>query len=267
MKKFGIDVSRWQGSNFDFKRAKEKEGVEFAILKIGGADGGLYHDKEFTNYYAKCKAISLPVGAYFFGHALTLDQAKKEAQYLISLLKGYKFEYPIFYDVEGDMVTKVNKRLLTDIIKTVLKTVQDAGYWVGLYGSATYLHTQVYDDELKNFSHWGASWGSTKPTYMSGAELQMWQFGGEVNVIRSNKICGTVCDQDYCYVDYPTLIKAKGLNGYSKTKTNTNTKTVEQLAREVIAGKWGSGQERKDRLTKAGYDYSAVQKKVNEVMR
>ena len=45
------------------------------------------------------------------------------------------------------------------------------------------------------------------------------------------------------------------------------TKTVDQLAREVIRGKWGSGDERKRRLTAAGYDYDAVQKKVNEMMR
>lgn len=47
----------------------------------------------------------------------------------------------------------------------------------------------------------------------------------------------------------------------------SQTKTVDQLAREVIQGKWGSGDERKRRLTAAGYDYDAVQKKVNELMR
>lgn len=41
-------------------------------------------------------------------------------------------------------------------------------------------------------------------------------------------------------------------------------KTNEQIADEVIAGKWGNGQERKDRLTKAGYDYSAIQAIVNK---
>ena len=43
-------------------------------------------------------------------------------------------------------------------------------------------------------------------------------------------------------------------------------KTVETLAREVIAGEWGSGQVRKDKLKKAGYDYDAVQNKVNEIL-
>ena len=44
------------------------------------------------------------------------------------------------------------------------------------------------------------------------------------------------------------------------------SKSVEELANEVIAGKWGNGQERKDKLTAAGYDYSAVHNKVNELL-
>ena len=43
-------------------------------------------------------------------------------------------------------------------------------------------------------------------------------------------------------------------------------KTIEELAREVINGKWGNGTDRKNRLTKAGYDYYAVQKRVNEIL-
>lgn len=43
-------------------------------------------------------------------------------------------------------------------------------------------------------------------------------------------------------------------------------KTIEELAKEVISGKWGNGEERKRRLTNAGYDYKAVQKRVNELI-
>jgi len=46
----------------------------------------------------------------------------------------------------------------------------------------------------------------------------------------------------------------------------TPKKTVDELAKEVIAGKWGNGTDRKNRLTKAGYNYSEVQKKVNELV-
>lgn len=50
-------------------------------------------------------------------------------------------------------------------------------------------------------------------------------------------------------------------------KTSTPKKSVDELAREVIQGKWGNGQDRKDRLTEAGYNYSEIQKKVNQLLR
>ncbi|MFR0954282.1 MULTISPECIES: hypothetical protein [Lachnospiraceae] len=48
---------------------------------------------------------------------------------------------------------------------------------------------------------------------------------------------------------------------------SSNKKSVETVAKEVIAGKWGKGGDRKKRLQAAGYDYGAVQRKVNELMR
>ena len=47
---------------------------------------------------------------------------------------------------------------------------------------------------------------------------------------------------------------------------NYDKKTVEQLAKEVIEGRWGSGDTRKTALTNAGYDYNVVQAKVNELL-
>ncbi|MBO5320491.1 MAG: hypothetical protein J6B01_11895 [Ruminococcus sp.] len=44
-------------------------------------------------------------------------------------------------------------------------------------------------------------------------------------------------------------------------------KSIDEIAREVIQGKWGNGTDRKNRLINAGYDYSAVQKRVNELMK
>ena len=44
-------------------------------------------------------------------------------------------------------------------------------------------------------------------------------------------------------------------------------KSVDEVAREVIQGKWGNGAERKKRLTDAGYDYNEVQKRVNALLK
>ena len=47
----------------------------------------------------------------------------------------------------------------------------------------------------------------------------------------------------------------------------TGKKSVEAVAKEVLAGKWGNGEDRKKRLQAAGYDYPAVQAKVNELVK
>ena len=61
-------------------------------------------------------------------------------------------------------------------------------------------------------------------------------------------------------------VNGKYIRGYGVPKYDADvTKTVTQLAREVLKGKWGNGAERKKRLTEAGYDYTAVQKEVNRL--
>ncbi|HEL0019114.1 TPA: hypothetical protein TT575_002194 [Streptococcus equi subsp. zooepidemicus] len=52
----------------------------------------------------------------------------------------------------------------------------------------------------------------------------------------------------------------------SANKTS-GTKTVDELAKEVIKGLWGNGADRKAKLTAAGYDYAKVQKRVNELLK
>ena len=52
----------------------------------------------------------------------------------------------------------------------------------------------------------------------------------------------------------------------NSTARTSSTKTVDELAKEVIQGKWGNGAERKEKLTAAGYDYAKVQKRVNDVL-
>lgn len=52
----------------------------------------------------------------------------------------------------------------------------------------------------------------------------------------------------------------------SSASSGTATKSVDELAREVIQGKWGNGSARKERLTAAGHDYAAVQARVNQLL-
>lgn len=60
-------------------------------------------------------------------------------------------------------------------------------------------------------------------------------------------------------------LQAAGFSAFITTEQGAG-KSVDELAREVLQGKWGNGAERKKRLEAAGYDYAAVQKKVNQLI-
>ena len=64
-------------------------------------------------------------------------------------------------------------------------------------------------------------------------------------------------------------IRGYGVPKYDKESTTTQaaTKSVEAVAKEVLAGKWGNGADRKKRLEAAGYNYSEVQARVNQLAK
>ena len=263
MKRFGIDVSVWQ-KGIDFIRAKN-EGVEFVIIRGMYGNG---KDTEYENMYRKAKSAGLGVGVYQWGRAANVAQAREEAQLLIdNCLEGKVFEYPIYYDVEDAILLNKGINETTEIIKAWAETIENAGYFAGIYMNQSCFQNEVLGNELAQlYSQWRAKWTTedNKPN-----NVAMWQFGGETNLIRSNKIADYVCDQDYAYQDFPTIIKTAGLNGFPttiETTIATQKKSISQLAVEVINGKWGNGENRKKSLTKAGYDYNAVQTEVNRLL-
>lgn len=270
MQKFGIDISKWQGS-FDFDAAI-REGVEFVIIKGGGGDSGLYVDSAFGRNYTEAKRRGLPVGVYWFSKALTVSEARNEAAYFYDkCLKGKQYELPVYIDVEHKAQLALGRKELTDIVIAWLEEVQRRGFWVGIYSTPNCFKNEMDDTRLQGYAHWCAQW-SKQCTYQGNSGVMgVWQFGGETNLLRSTKIAGQVVDQNYMYIDYPKLIKAAGLNGFGKTAAaapeKPKLKSVDEIAREVIAGKWGVGADRKRRLQAAGYDYAAVQKKVNDIMK
>ena len=228
MKRFGVDISRWQG-DFDMAKAKA-EGVTFVIVKGGGGDSGLYVDRKFATNYDNAKRLGLPVGCYWYSKALTVAQARQEANYFYEkCLKGRQFELPVYMDVEQKDMLALGKRALTDVIKAFLNALTAKGYFAGIYSSKSMFGDYMYDNELASFPHWVA-----QCTY--AGECGMWQFGGEVNKLRSNKVAGVVCDQDYMLVDYPTAIKAAGVNGFAKGATKMTEAQLRQKVVDTILG-------------------------------
>lgn len=228
-KVFGIDVSVWQG-NFNFLQAA-REGVKFAILR--GAYN-LSKDTRFEEYYKNAKAAGLDVGIYHYTMATTVNEAIQEAKFLLdNVLAGKKFELPIYFDIEDQVHKNLSKSQVSAITRAYLEYLEPRGYWVGVYSSKSFIDTYLEEDIKKQYAMWVAQW-NTECTY--NGQYGMWQFGGETNLIRSTKINGQTVDQNYMLVDYPTLIKNKGKNGYETGTVNTKPKESTVKTYTVVSG-------------------------------
>lgn len=253
----GIDVSHWQG-DIDFAKVKAN-GIDFVIIRAGYGKLTSQKDKCFEQNYSRAKAAGLHVGVYWYSYASSAADAKKEAQACISVIKGKQFDYPVYFDIEEKSQLSKGKDFCSSLIKAFCDEMESDGYYAGFYTSASYAASVVSDDVRKRYAAWIAQWAS-KCTY--SGQYGLWQYSSDGSV---NGISGRV-DMDMSYVDYPSVITSGGYNGYAKTNTSSAKKSVDELAKEVIAGSWGNGETRKQRLTAAGYDYSAVQAKVNEIL-
>ena len=176
----------------------------------------------------------------------------------MEVIKGKKFEYPIYFDLEEQSQFAKGKAFCDSVIKAFCGELEKNGYLAGLYCSTYYLNNFVSNNVAGKYPLWVAQY-NYRCTYTAD-KYGIWQYSDEGRV---NGISGNV-DMNYGYTDYPTIIKNGGYNGYKKPVT-AEKKTVTQLAKEVVEGKWSNGDERRQKLTAAGYNYSAVQKKVNEL--
>ena len=263
MKKYGLDLSTHNG-NVNFNTLKNN-GNDFVIIRAGYGSGENQKDGRFEEYYKQAKAHGLKVGAYLYSYALNTSQALDEAKQFCKWLKGKQFDLPVYIDMEDADQYKQKHGMpsnatLSAICETFCNYMETQGYYVGIYASESWLKNQLKEVVSKNkYDLWCANWGTNDGTLQSdkSSVYNLHQFTSMYT------LSGKRFDRNVMYYDYPSLIKSKGFNGYS-SKPEESNKTVEQLADEVIQGKWGNGAERVTRLTQSGYDATAVQNKVNE---
>ena len=207
-----LDISKYQ-PNVDYaKTAKDCDGVVLraGLTYWGAQDMG--KDPCFEKHYAGFKTAGLPVGAYYYSAADTVEKAEKEAEYFLSIIKGKQFELPVYYDVENnERQGKLSAALLTQIVDTFCSKVEKAGYFVGFYASTNWLKNKMDAAYLgKKYTLWKADY---RLLYDKTIKCDMHQFTSEGGI---DGINGNV-DLSHSYVDFPKVIKTAGLNGFAKT--------------------------------------------------
>lgn len=228
----GVDLSEHNGT-VDFAKLKAA-GIDFVIIRAGYGSANKYpeqYDAKFEEYYSKAKAAGLGVGAYWYSYAKNAEMAADEATSFITALKGKQFDYPVYIDLEEDEISKrLGKAKYSSIAAKILSTVESNGCWVGIYASLYYLTNCLDMTKLSQYAVWCAQWNDVCEYENAG----IWQYTNEHSV---NGIAGKV-DADYALYDYPSQIKAKGLNGYKKQGDNkdlirTKLEQIEVLANEI----------------------------------
>ncbi|MDP4120607.1 MAG: glycoside hydrolase family 25 protein [Bacillota bacterium] len=197
----GIDVSEYQG-DIDWNKIKA-QGIQFAMIRVGGrgyGNGQIYEDKNFKKNIEAAEKVGLKVGIYFLSQAVSADEAKEEANFVLDSIKNYNIIYPVALDWEiianeTARTDNVAPQGLTDIAKTFCNTIKASGYKPIIYLS-TKLAVLKYDlSQVTDLPLWIAEYDKTPSFYY---DFAMWQYSSTAKV---DGIQGNV-DLDISMVDY-----------------------------------------------------------------
>lgn len=227
-----IDVSYHNGT-IDWDRVKAAG--YHAIIRCGfGSDFRDQDDEQFKRNADECVRLNIPFGCYLYSYAKGATQAISEAEHAIRLCAPYRdvMAYPLFFDTEEPGTETVSQAHAT----IFCSRVKAAGFVPGIYASQAWWLENLPD--VDGYVKWVARWSESEPIVHG---WQLWQYSERGNV---PGIKGNV---DLNYSRYEI-----GNHG--------DVSTVDDLAREVIAGKYGNGEERERKL---GARASVVQLIVN----
>lgn len=222
--KFGIDVSS-NNRFIDWDKVKA-QGVEFAILRCGiGSDFQSQDDTQFARNYNECKRLGIPVGTYLYSYACNVEQAKSEVNHVLRLIEGKSFELGIWFDMEDADGYKAKRNVsyntCVDICETFCNIIESKGLKVGIYANLDWLNNKINDSRLDKFDKWVAQW-TTQCTY--NKKYSMWQFGGETNLIRENKLDGIngSVDMDYLVEENTNQLVQEPVQSTQNVSSETN---------------------------------------------
>lgn len=254
--KHGIDISEWQGKIPETVWKDIKSKCDFVIIRFGYrgyGTGTLKVDAQFQANLSACKKYKIPYGLYFFTQAVNASEGRQEAEMIINAFDIKAAKYGIWCDTEdaaggNGRADSISREARTAAVKAFCDTITEKSGITGIYTGYYWLRDKMIPETFKSYNIWCACYLSR--CLYTGDNLVMWQYSS-ANPLKINGFNSLDCNVFY-----------KDLSAGSESQP----KTVEKLADEVIAGKWGNGSERIQKLTAAGYDYNVVQSKVNEIL-
>jgi GH25 family lysozyme M1 (1,4-beta-N-acetylmuramidase)/LysM repeat protein len=249
----GIDIASYQaGLNAGTIDA------DFVIVKA--TQGTSYVNPYCDKHYQQAKAAGKLLGVYHYAGG---GDPKAEADYFLINIKGYIKEAILCLDWESaDNARWGNGD--AEWVKTWCDYVYDkTGVRPIVYVQASAISRL---SGIGDYGLWVAQYANNEPT---GYQEHPWNEDAYTCAIRQYTSSGRLAgyngnlDLDIAYMDATAWHKYANPSGDYKPAEPVR-KSNEQIAEEVIAGAWGNGEDRKNKIKQAGYDYNAVQDIVNE---
>ena len=261
----GIDISKWQ-SGIDLSAVN----ADFVIVKA--TEGIGYVDKSCDGFFQKALSLGKKLGFYHF--ARPTNDPVREADFFYENCKGYFGKaIPILdWEAENKQNVAYAKAWLDRVyqrsgVKPVIymsESVANAYNWSSVANADYGLWVAKYRDNNPDYNYNMANAGS-RPKVKWWKFYCMWQWTstGRLNGYSGNLDCNVF------YGDGTTWDKYAGKSGTASKPAPAPApaparKSNEVIAQEVINGAWGNGEDRKKRLTDAGYNYTVVQAIVNK---
>lgn len=246
----GIDISAWQ-AGIDLAKVP----CDFVIVKA--TQGTVYVSESCDAQVQQAISLGNPFGFY---HYVGGEGAQAEADFFIDNCAGYFGKGIPCIDWESaDNAAWGN----TDYLRQLVQRVIDrTGVKPLIYASASSFPWDVA--QALDCGAWVAQYADNNAT---GYQNTPWNEGAYECAIRQYSSHGSLdgypgyLDLDKAYMDADAWAKYVGAS--SAPAPAPAKKSNEQIADEVIAGQWGDGDDRRNRLASAGYDYDAVQSIVN----
>lgn len=257
---FGIDVSHYQGQ-IDWSKVAASE-KKFAIIKAMYEAQSHRKDEFFEANYRGAGDYGIDRGVYIFIASSSIADPIGDAKALLKHLNGRKLEYGIWLDLESDVLRAKGKEFIRNLCYIYAYHFTMAGYFVGIYCNTDWYMNVIHDDLKADFDFWIArypgdcvlEYNPTSQAKPSSSYAVAWQYSSKGRVPG----IATKCDLD---VDYDGITKLDYKTSYKKD--------INKIALEVLEGKWGTKNTtptRKELLEAAGYDYTEVQARVNELI-
>ncbi len=193
-----IDLSH-HNTVTDFLAVKNA-GIYGVILRAGYGREISQKDRKFDEFYAAAKGVGLHIGAYWYSYADSVADAAKEANACLACIQGKQFDFPVYYDLEEQSTAALGRDTCTQIAQTFCSSVEQAGYWAGVYANTNWFTNYLNFDPLAaKYTIWLADY---RDNYNTTLKRDMHQYTSTGSVAGVN---GNV-DLDRCTRDFPAEI-------------------------------------------------------------